>query len=97
MRELVQPGGAREDCLEVCFVRLVVRGIYAWCFAIFVIFMRFGGAKTGDNTLKSSFGVEMQVTRTRREGGGTILMGKGGFQLYNTVELKIYCKSYWVL
>ena len=43
--ELVQPGGASEDCLEVCFVGLVVGRNYVWCLVIVVIFMGFGGAK----------------------------------------------------
>ena len=43
--ELVQPGGASEDCLEVCFVGLVVGGNYVWYLVIVVIFMGFGGAK----------------------------------------------------
>ena len=38
-------GGAIEDCLEVCFVRLVVGGNCVWCLVIVVIFMGFGGAK----------------------------------------------------
>ena len=33
---------AREDCLEVCFVGLVVRRNYVWCLVIDVIFMGFG-------------------------------------------------------
>ena len=41
MRELVQPGGAREDCLEVCFVGLVVGENYVWCLVLVVVFMRF--------------------------------------------------------
>ena len=45
MRELVQPGGAREDCLEVCFVGLVVRENCVWFLDKFVIFMGFIGAK----------------------------------------------------
>ena len=45
MGELVQPGRANEDCLEVCFVELVVGGKYVWCLVIVVIFMGFGGAK----------------------------------------------------
>ena len=45
MGELVQPGGASEDCLEVCFVGLVAEGIYVWCLVIVVIFMGFEGAK----------------------------------------------------
>ena len=32
--ELVQPVGASEDCLEVCFVVLVVGGNYLWCLVI---------------------------------------------------------------
>ena len=48
MGKLVQPRGggrASEDCLEVCFVGLVVGGNYVWCLVIVVIFMGFGGAK----------------------------------------------------
>ena len=45
MGELVQPGGASEHCLEVCFMGLVVGGKYVWRFVIVVIFMEFGGAK----------------------------------------------------
>ena len=37
--------GASDECLEVSFVGLVVRGNYVWCVVIFVIFMGFGGAK----------------------------------------------------
>ena len=35
---------ACEDCLEVCFVGLVVETICVWCLAIVVIFMGFGQA-----------------------------------------------------
>ena len=35
---------ACEDCLEVCFVGLVLGRNYVWCLAIVVIFMRFGQA-----------------------------------------------------
>ena len=45
MRELVQPGRAREDCLEVCFVGLVVGENYVWCFVLVVIFMGSEGGK----------------------------------------------------
>ena len=67
MGELVQPGGASEDCLEVCFVGLVVGGNYVWCLVIVVIFMGFGqaGAKrcwSGNACLKS----------------GSLFIGKGG-------------------
>ena len=48
-------GGASEECLEVCFLGLVVRGNYVWCLVIFVIFMGFEGAEVRD-VLKSSLG-----------------------------------------
>ena len=35
---------ACEDCLEVCFVGLVLGRNYVWCLDIVVIFMRFGQA-----------------------------------------------------
>ena len=39
---------ASENCLDVCFVGLVVEGNYVWCLVIVVIFMGFGqaGAKS---------------------------------------------------
>ena len=48
MGELVQPDLACEDCLEVCFVGLVVERICVWCLVIVVIFIGFGqaGAKS---------------------------------------------------
>ena len=45
MGELVQPGGAREDCLEVCFVGLMVAENYVWDLVSIVIFKGFEGAK----------------------------------------------------
>ena len=42
MGELAQPGGASEDCLEVCFKGLVVGGN---CLVAVVIFRGFEGAK----------------------------------------------------
>ena len=59
---------------------LVVRGNYAWCLVIFVIFMGFGGAEVGD-VLKSSFwgGVAMQATR---RGFNFNAEGGVGFSLY---------------
>ena len=45
MGELVQPGGAGEDCFEVCFMRLVVAGNYVWSLVVVVICMGFVGAK----------------------------------------------------
>ena len=66
--------GASEDCLEVCFVVLVVRENYVCCFLIFVIFMGFGGAEVGD-VVKSLFG----GWQCKPQKGGTILMGKEGW------------------
>ena len=43
--ELVLAGGASEDFLEVCFVRLVVGANYVWCLVIVAIFMGFEGAE----------------------------------------------------
>ena len=45
MGELVQPGGASDDCFEVCFMGLVVRGNYVWSLVVVAIFMGFEGAK----------------------------------------------------
>ena len=45
MGELVQPGGERQEILEVCFVGLVVGENYVWRFVIVIIFMGSGGAK----------------------------------------------------
>ena len=39
--DLVQPGGASEDCLEVCFVGLLAGGNYVWCLVVVVISMGF--------------------------------------------------------
>ena len=49
---------AIEDCLEVCFVRLVVGENYIWYFIIVFIFMGFGqaGAKHVGDALNSSNG-----------------------------------------
>ena len=48
-------------------------------------------SKEVGDVLKSSFGVAMEATRW------TVFMGKRGFSLCNTVVLKLYCQSYWVL
>ena len=42
---LVQPGGASEECLEFCFVGLVVGGNYVLYLVKVVIFVGFGEAK----------------------------------------------------
>ena len=49
---------ACEDCLEVCFMGLVVERICVWCFDLVVIFMGFEqpGAKRCGGCLKSSIG-----------------------------------------
>ena len=45
MGKLVQPGGSSVDCLEVCFVGLLVKGNYAWYLVVVVIFIGFEGGK----------------------------------------------------
>ena len=45
MGELFQSGGVSEDCLDVCFVGLVVGGNYVWCLVVVAICMGFEGAK----------------------------------------------------
>ena len=46
MGELLQPGVASEDRLEVCFVvGLAVVGNYVWCLVVVVVFMGFERAK----------------------------------------------------
>ena len=84
MRELVQPErGAREACLQVCFVGLVVRGNYVWCLSYLSYLWDLEEQRWGD-TLKALFGVAMQGT-TGVEGGeeeGVILMVKGGNSQY---------------
>ena len=73
MGELVQPGGAREDWLAVCFVGLVAGGNYVWCLVIVVILIEFGGAKRWG--MLSSHHLRWQ----RKPQGGKIFMGKKGF------------------
>ena len=48
---------ACEDCLEVCFMGLVVERICIWCFDIVAIFMVLGMVKS------HQLGVAMQVTK----------------------------------
>ena len=45
MGELVQPRGARGDCLEIWFVGLVAGENYVWSLVLVVLFMRFEGEK----------------------------------------------------
>ena len=90
----VQLGGASEDCLEVRFVGIMVKGNYAWCFVIFVIFMGFGGAKVG-NVLKPFRGWQCKPQE-----GSSILM-EGGFSLYAILLCRTfvtgYCKRFYRL
>ena len=73
---------ACEDCLEVCFVGLMVERICVWCLVIAVIFMGFGKAGAGVGMLKShQLGVAMQVTK---EGSSH---WEGSFSLCNTAVL----------
>ena len=81
-----------EDCLEVCFVGLVVERICVWCLVIVAIFMVWGMLKS------HQLGVAMQVTK-----GGSFI-GKAGslcVMLYCETFLQgllgIYCKRfYWI-
>ena len=91
-----------EDCLEVCFVGLVVGRNYVWCLVIVVIFMGFGqaGAKRCGGCLKViSWGWWCKSQK------GALLIGKAGSHyvilLYCEtllqVLLGIYCKRfYWI-
>ena len=69
---------ACEDCLEVCFVGLVVERICVWCLVIVAIFMGFGqaGAKKCGRCEKSSIG-----------GGNASRKREGRFSLCNTAVL----------
>ena len=84
-------GVTSEDCLEVRLVGLVVRGNYAWCLVIFVIFMRFGGAEVGDVAV-----VAVQATRKACSFNGE----RGvGFSLYMILLcwnfVTRYCKRFY--
>ena len=45
VKELIQLGEVSEDCVEVCFVGLVLGRNYVWCLVVVGIFMGFEGAK----------------------------------------------------
>ena len=93
---------ACEDCLEVCFVGLVVGRNYVWCLVIVLIFIGFGqaGAKRCGGCLKViSWGWWCKSQK------GALLIGKAGSHyvilLYCEtllqVLLGIYCKRfYWI-
>ena len=95
-----------EDCLEVCFVRLVAGRICVWCLVIVLIFMGFGqtGVKRCEGCLKV---INWGWWCKWQKGGG----GEGGsfhregrFSLCSTAvlwnfiaSLTGYCKRfYWI-
>ena len=86
--ELVQPGGASENYLEVCFVGLVAGGNYVWCLVIVV-----GGSKRWEKLWCHHLGWQSKLQ------GGTIFMGKREFSLllfWNfIVSLTGYCKLFY--
>ena len=75
---------ACEDCLEVCFVGLVVERICVWCLVIVAIFMGFGqaGAKRCGGCLK----VINWGWRCKSQKGGSFHR-EGRFSLCNTAVL----------
>ena len=75
---------ACEDCLEVCFVGLVVERICVWCLVIVAIFMGFGqaGAKRCGGCLK----VINWGWRCKSQKGGSFHR-EGRFSLCNTAIL----------
>ena len=98
---------ACKDCLEVCFVGLVVERICEWCLVIVAIFMEFGqaGAKRCGGCLKviNWAGVPTEVTKRVAQGMNAI--GKTGSQYVIMLYCKtllyifsgIYCKKiYWI-
>ena len=77
---------ACEDCLEVCFVGLVVERICVWCLVIVVIFMGFGQAEAkrcGGCLKVINWGSNKSHKR------GTLSIGKAGSQY---VKL-LYCET----
>ena len=75
---------ACEDCLEVCFVGLVVGRNYVWCLVIVLIFIGFGqaGAKRCGGCLKGiSWGWQCKSQK------GDPFHRKGRFSLGNTAVL----------
>ena len=86
---------ACEDCLEVCFVGLVVEKICVWYFVMVAIFIRFGqaDAKRCGGCLKVTIG----GWRCKSQKGA--LHREDRFSLCNCYIVKcnmLYCKSYWV-
>ena len=75
-----------EDCLEVCFVGLLVRRICVWCVVIVVIFKGFrqAGAKRSGGCLK----VIYWRWRCKLQKGGSFHIGNAGSHyVYNTAVL----------
>ena len=91
---MMEGWGASEECLEVCFMGVAVRGNYVWCLVIIILFMGFGiwRGKMVEDASKSSFEMAMQA----KSGEGNNFNGQGRFPLCNNAELKLYCKWYWV-
>ena len=86
---------ACEDCLEVCFVGLVVERICIWCLVIVAIFMGFGQAaakRCGDSQNSSIGGCDASHKR------GAFFIGKAGSHcvIYICCIVKLHYKSYWV-
>ena len=77
---------ACEDCLEVCFMGLVIGRNYVWCLVIVVIFMRFGqaGAKSCGGCLKV-----INCGWRKSQKRGTLFIGKAGFSLC----LLLFCET----
>ena len=76
---------ACEDCLEVCFVGLVVKRISVWCLVIVAICMVSGMPRS------RQLGVVMHVKK-----GGLFSKGKQVLTIYYCCIVKHYCKPYWV-
>ena len=80
---------ACEDCLEVCFVGLMVERICVWCLVIAVIFMGFGKAGAGVGMLKSSIGGGYASQKR-----GLFSLGRQFLAMQYCCIVKLYCRSY---
>ena len=73
-----------EDCLQVCFVGIVVGGNYVWCLVIIFIFQIFSylwdlEEQRGKGSFKViSCHLRWQCKPQGAEGWGAVFMGKGG-------------------
>ena len=88
------------DCLEVCFVRLVVGSNYVWCLVKVVIFVGFekaGAKRCGGCSKVISWGWRCKSKK------GTVFIGKTGshyvillyYETLLQVLLGIYCKRFY--